>query len=90
MQSRSMTAARREHDTLRSHEIARQVRYDRGHWIELSDTRLLPGQSAAIELNWDGSDRIKPGSRSFRTTFTRATSSRTSLRQCSRTAILGD
>ena len=48
-----------QHDTLRSHEIARQVRYERGHWIELSDTRLLPGQSAAIELNWDGSDRIK-------------------------------
>lgn len=46
-------------ETLRSHEIARQVRYDRDHWIELSDTRLLPGQSAAIELNWDGSDRIK-------------------------------
>ena len=46
-------------ETLRSHKIAREVRYEDDGWVELSDTRLLPGQSAAIELNWNGSDRIR-------------------------------
>ena len=46
-------------ETLRSHEIARHVRYEGDQWIELSDTRLLPGQSATVELDWDGSDRIR-------------------------------
>ena len=46
-------------DTLRSHEIARRVQYEGDRWIELSDTRLLPGQSAAIELAWEKSERIK-------------------------------
>lgn len=45
-------------DTLRSHVIARHVNYDGTQWTELSDTRLLPGQSAAIELPWNGSNRI--------------------------------
>jgi hypothetical protein len=45
--------------TLQSWEIARRVRYDGNQWIELSDTRLLPGQSTAIEVAWDGSDRIR-------------------------------
>ena len=45
-------------DTLRSHLIARHVHYDGTQWTELSDTRLLPGQSAAIELPWNGSSRI--------------------------------
>jgi|SRR5579862_82972 len=45
--------------TLRSHEIFRNVRYENDHWVELSDTRLLPGQSAAMELAWNGSDRIR-------------------------------
>jgi len=47
--------------TLRSHVIARRVRYDDATkaWVELSDTRLLPGQSAAIELAWNGSERIR-------------------------------
>jgi hypothetical protein len=45
--------------TLRSHVIARRVHYNGNAWVELSDTRLLPGQSAAIELNWNGSDRIR-------------------------------
>jgi hypothetical protein len=45
-------------DTSRSHVIARRVHYDGTEWVELSDTRLLPGQSAAIELPWNGSSRI--------------------------------
>jgi hypothetical protein len=45
-------------DTLRTYLIARIVHYDDNHWIELADTRLLPGQSAAIECSWNGSDRI--------------------------------
>jgi hypothetical protein len=45
-------------DTQRSHAIARHVHYDGAQWTELSDTRLLPGQSAAIELPWNGSNRI--------------------------------
>ena len=28
-------------------------------WIEVSDSRLLPGQSAAIELPWNASERIQ-------------------------------
>jgi hypothetical protein len=46
--------------TLRSHVNARSVRYDdaANAWVELSDSRLLPGQSAAIELAWNGSERI--------------------------------
>jgi hypothetical protein len=46
-------------ETLRSYYIARQVRYDGAQWIEVSDTRLLPGQSAAIELAWNGSNQIR-------------------------------
>jgi hypothetical protein len=48
-------------ETLQSHVIARHVRYDDGAdaWVELSDTRLLPGQAAAIELAWDKADRIR-------------------------------
>jgi hypothetical protein len=46
-------------ETLRSYEIVRKVRYENDRWIELSDTRLLPGQSAAIELAWNGSDRVQ-------------------------------
>jgi hypothetical protein len=47
--------------TLRSHVIARRVRYDdaANSWIELSDARLLPGQSSTIELAWNGSERIR-------------------------------
>jgi hypothetical protein len=47
--------------TLRSHVIARRVRYDDSvaAWLELSDTRLLPGQSAAIDLPWNESERIR-------------------------------
>jgi hypothetical protein len=46
-------------ETLRSHEISRRVRYEGDRWVELSDTRLLPGQSAVIELAWGASERIR-------------------------------
>jgi hypothetical protein len=46
-------------DTLRSYVIARWVRYDANKWIEVSDTRLMPEQSAAIEIAWSGSDRVR-------------------------------
>ena len=45
--------------TLRSYVIARRMRYEGNGWVELSDTRLLPGRSAAIELAWNGSNRIR-------------------------------
>jgi len=46
-------------ETLRSTAIAREVRYENDRWVELSDTRLSPGQTAAVELGWDGSTRIR-------------------------------
>jgi hypothetical protein len=46
-------------ETLRSRVIARQVNYDGKTWAEASDTRLLPGQSAGIEVPWNGSDRAR-------------------------------
>jgi hypothetical protein len=38
---------------------SRRVHFDGSAWTELSDSRLSPGQSAALELNWNGSDRIR-------------------------------
>jgi hypothetical protein len=46
-------------DTLRSHVIARRIRYQTNDWVELSDTRLMPGQSAAMTIPWDDSDRVR-------------------------------
>jgi mono/diheme cytochrome c family protein len=46
-------------ETSRSHQIAREVRNRNDRWIELSDTRLLPGQSAALEIPWGDSTRVK-------------------------------
>ncbi len=46
-------------ETLRSYEISRRVRQEGDRWVELSDTRLLPGQSFSIEVPWDGSNRIR-------------------------------
>jgi hypothetical protein len=60
-----MSAVALDHDgsprpqTLSSHVIARRVHFDGSAWTELSDSRLSPGQSAALELNWNGSDRIR-------------------------------
>jgi hypothetical protein len=46
-------------DTERSTTIAREVRYEDNHWVELSDTRLLPGQTATVALDWNGNSRIR-------------------------------
>jgi len=46
-------------DTERTHVIARRVRYGNDGWTEISDTRLMPLETAAIELPWNGSDRIR-------------------------------
>ncbi|WP_187435690.1 multiheme c-type cytochrome [Bradyrhizobium hipponense] len=42
-----------------SHVIQRQVESVDGDWIERSDTRLLPGQSAMLEIAWPKSGRVK-------------------------------
>jgi hypothetical protein len=39
--------------------IAREVRAQSGQVSEISDTRLNPGQSAAVEIDWNGSDRAR-------------------------------
>jgi hypothetical protein len=46
-------------ETLRSYLIAREVRAQSGQWVEISDSRLSPGQSAAVEIDWNGSDRAR-------------------------------
>lgn len=46
-------------ETLRSHVIGRSVRHDGTQWIEVSDTRLLPQQSAVLEMPWSDADRIR-------------------------------
>jgi hypothetical protein len=46
-------------ETLRSHELVRKVRWQQDHWVELSDTRLFPGQSAVIEFAWNGNDHVE-------------------------------
>lgn len=42
-----------------THVIAREVQYANNDWTEISDTRLMPLQTAAIELRWNGADRIR-------------------------------
>jgi hypothetical protein len=46
-------------DTEISHVIARTLRYVNDEWVELSDTRLMPSQSAVIEIPWNGHDRVR-------------------------------
>jgi len=46
-------------ETLRSQVIARHVHHDGEGWHELTDTRLLPGESAAVELPWNGNARVR-------------------------------
>jgi Cytochrome c554 and c-prime len=48
-----------QHSTELTHVIARMVSYVNNDWTEISDTRLMPGQTAAIELPWNGHDRIR-------------------------------
>jgi hypothetical protein len=42
-----------------THVIAREVHYVNNDWTEISDTRLMPSRTAAIELLWNGADRIR-------------------------------
>ena len=35
------------------------VAYSGGRWIESSDTRLLPNQSATLSVPWKGYDRVR-------------------------------
>lgn len=46
-------------ETAVSHVIQRSVGFAAGQWVEYSDTRLLPGQTASIRLPWQGSDRAR-------------------------------
>jgi hypothetical protein len=46
-------------DTAVSYVIKRDVGYAGGRWLEYSDTRLLPGETASLELGWGKSNRIK-------------------------------
>ena len=39
-------------DSARSHVIERRVVYENDEWREISDTRLLPGESASVEMSW--------------------------------------
>jgi hypothetical protein len=39
--------------------VAREVRYVNNDWTEISDTRLMPSQTAAIELPWNGAKAIR-------------------------------
>ncbi len=46
-------------DTAVSYVIQRTVGFAGGRWVENSDTRLLPGETASLELLWQDSDRIR-------------------------------
>lgn len=45
--------------TERSHVIQRRVEFAGGEWVERSDTRLMPGQSATLEMPWPRSGRVQ-------------------------------
>lgn len=42
-----------------THVIERRVDYDGNEWREISDTRLLPGQTATVEVAWKDSRRAR-------------------------------
>ena len=46
-------------DTAVSYVIKRDVGYAGGRWLEYSDTRLLPGEKASLDLDWEDSRRIR-------------------------------
>lgn len=46
-------------ETAVSHVIQRAVVFNGGRWVEHADTRLLPGETASLELSWQGSERIR-------------------------------
>jgi hypothetical protein len=43
----------------REHVIQRQVAMVDGEWTERSDTRLLPGETATLEMPWPASGRVR-------------------------------
>jgi hypothetical protein len=45
--------------TERTRVIGRDVRYVNDEWKEYSDTRLMPSESATLELPWNSYDRIR-------------------------------
>jgi hypothetical protein len=45
--------------TERIRVIGRDVRYVNDEWKEYSDTRLMPSETASLELPWNGYDRIR-------------------------------
>lgn len=45
--------------TERIHVVGRDVRYINNEWKEYSDTRLMPSETASLELPWNGYDRIR-------------------------------
>jgi hypothetical protein len=46
-------------ETGSTHIIQRVVEYAGGQWIERSDSRLLPGETATLFVPWKESDRIR-------------------------------
>ena len=42
-----------------SYIIQRTVGFTGGRWVEYSDTRLFPGETASLDLPWQSSDRIR-------------------------------
>ncbi len=42
-----------------THVIQRRVEYDGADWREVSDTRLLPGQTASVEIAWKDAKRAR-------------------------------
>ena len=42
-----------------SHTIQRVVGFSGGRWVEHSDTRLFPSETASLELSWQDSDKIR-------------------------------
>jgi hypothetical protein len=46
-------------ETAASHDIQRVVAFTGGRWVESSDTRLLPGESATVEVPWGDGERVR-------------------------------
>jgi hypothetical protein len=46
-------------DTAVSYVVQRNVGITGGRWVEYSDTRLLPGETASLMLSWQGGGRIR-------------------------------
>lgn len=42
-----------------AHVIQRRVEFVGGDWVERFDTRLLPGQSATLDMSWPASGRVR-------------------------------